>query len=254
MSDVTHPNALDLAYRPVPFVPEVSLFQAAPDVGLFDSCGGEYHSEQPPPFWAFPWPGGQALARFVLDNPDVVAGRRVLDLGTGSGLVSIAAAFAGASAVYAVDRDAAALDAVRRNVAEFAACPLDVVEPVHADVLDVTVAVNGSARAAVQLADVVLAGDLFYAAPIADSAMRFLRRVERRGARVLVGDAARGFLPGRSFTALAHYSLPTRGAAREVPSSTGPEQPALEGTERTDATVWELRRSRATPTTRPDGS
>ena len=109
-----------MTYGPVPYVPEVSIFQAPADTGLWDTSGGAYHSDRPPPFWAFLWAGGQALARYVLDHPDVVAGKTVLDLGAGSGLVALAAAHAGAAMVRAVEVDAAAVDAIRRNVAEAA--------------------------------------------------------------------------------------------------------------------------------------
>ncbi len=82
-----------LTYGPVPYVPEVSIFQAPAGTGLWDASGGAYHSDRPPPFWAFPWAGGQALARYILDHPDVVASRTVLDFGAGSGLVGLAAAY-----------------------------------------------------------------------------------------------------------------------------------------------------------------
>ncbi|MGW5671894.1 class I SAM-dependent methyltransferase, partial [Micromonospora sp. NPDC003776] len=80
---------------PVAFVPEVRLHQADEPIGLWELTEGEFRSAQPPPFWAFAWAGGQALARYVTDHPDLVAGRRVLDLASGSGLVAIAAARAG---------------------------------------------------------------------------------------------------------------------------------------------------------------
>ncbi|MFI5101679.1 MAG: class I SAM-dependent methyltransferase, partial [Actinomycetes bacterium] len=104
-------NAPIVALLPVPGVPELVILQAAAEVGLWDSSGGEYHSDRPPPFWAFPWAGGQALARYVLDHPDTVRGRDVLDLGTGSGIVALAAARAGARHVTAWDTDAEAIEA-----------------------------------------------------------------------------------------------------------------------------------------------
>src|SRR5499427_4192069 len=102
---------------PVALVPEIVLHQADDPIGLWELGEGEYHSEQPPPFWAFAWAGGQALARYVLDHPDVVAGRRVLDLASGSGLVAIAAARAGAAHVRAVDIDPLAMAAIELNAA-----------------------------------------------------------------------------------------------------------------------------------------
>ena len=101
----------------VPHVPEVELYQAAEPIGLWELTEGEFRSEQPPPFWAFAWAGGQALARYLLDRPETVAGLRVLDLATGSGLVAIAAARAGAAEVRAVDLDPVAGVATRLNAA-----------------------------------------------------------------------------------------------------------------------------------------
>src|SRR5258705_4399166 len=89
----------------VAFVPEIMLHQADDPIGLWELNEGEYRSEQPPPFWAFAWAGGQALARHVLDHPELVRGRHVLDLAAGSGLVAIAAALAGAASVRAVEID-----------------------------------------------------------------------------------------------------------------------------------------------------
>ena len=102
---------------PVPLVPEIRLHQADEPIGLWELTEGEFRSEQPPPFWAFAWAGGQALARFVLDHPAEVAGKRVLDLAAGSGLVAIAAASAGAASVRAVDIDPLAIAAVELNAA-----------------------------------------------------------------------------------------------------------------------------------------
>jgi predicted nicotinamide N-methyase len=214
---------LPLTYGPVPYVPEVSIFQAPAGTGLWDASGGAYHSDRPPPFWAFPWAGGQALARYVLDHPDVVAGRTVLDFGAGSGVVALAAAYGGAAAVRAVEVDTAAIDAIRRNVAESArpGAPGLRVDAVLADLL-------GNPSADID-ADVLLAGDVFYTGRLRDQSMRFLRRAERRGIRVLVGDGGRGFLPADRFDLLASYEVPT--------------PVAIEGADRTVATVWELRRS-----------
>jgi SAM-dependent methyltransferase len=99
-------------WAPVPFVPEVTLLTADQPWELWDASGRDA-----PPFWAFPWAGGQALARYVLDNPEVVRGRHVLDVASGSGLVAIAAAKAGAASVTAGDIDPDAVTAIRRNAA-----------------------------------------------------------------------------------------------------------------------------------------
>src|SRR5215831_1691141 len=95
-----------------PAVPELLLYQAGPGTGLWDASGGAYHSDRPPPFWSFAWAGGQALARHLLDHPELVRGRHVLDVGAGSGLVAIAAARAGASRVRAAEIDPDAVAAI----------------------------------------------------------------------------------------------------------------------------------------------
>jgi predicted nicotinamide N-methyase len=197
---------------PVAFVPEIRLHQADEPIGLWELTEGEFRSAQPPPFWAFAWAGGQALARYVLDHPDEVAGRRVLDLAAGSGLVAIAAAKAGASSVRAVEIDRRAVAAVTLNAA---ANDVDVIAEL-ADVL------NGGAGGA----DVVLAGDVFYSAEMAARVTRFLLRAARTGSRVLVGDPGRAFLPRERFREVATYAVP-------VP-------PALETVAVKNTTVWEL--------------
>ncbi|WP_033339309.1 class I SAM-dependent methyltransferase [Catenuloplanes japonicus] len=189
----------------LPFLPELRLYQAGPGVGLWSHSGGEYSSDSPPPFWAFAWAGGQGLARYVLDHPDLVAGRRVLDLAAGSGLVAVAAARAGAAAATAVDVDPDALDAARLNAAAndvtIGVARLDLLDP--------------DAHAAADAYDVVLAGDLFYTEAVAGRARAFLRRAARSGALVLVGDARRGFLPERLFQEIAAYEVPVPPAIEE---------------------------------------
>ncbi|MCA2216803.1 class I SAM-dependent methyltransferase [Jidongwangia harbinensis] len=193
------------ALVPVPLAPEISLHLADRSVGLFDLTGGEFRSEQPPPFWAFVWAGGQALARFLLDHPEAVRGRRVLDLATGSGVAAIAAARAGAAEVGAEDVDPAAVAAARRN----------------ATANGVTLA------AAVPEPDVVLAGDVFYSPRVAGEMTGLLRAARDRDARVLVGDPGRGYFPSRLFDRLAEYPVP-------VPA-------ALEDAETLVTGVWEMR-------------
>jgi predicted nicotinamide N-methyase len=183
---------------PAAFVPEVRLHQADEPIGLWELTEGEFRSAQPPPFWAFAWAGGQGLARYVLDHPSEVAGRRVLDLASGSGIVAIAAALAGAARVRAVEVDPLAVAAVELNAAANGVA----VGASLADVLDGDV---GDA-------EVVLAGDVFYSRAMADRVMRFLRRAQRGGARVLVGDPGRAFLPRGSFRPLAEYDVPVTEA------------------------------------------
>jgi predicted nicotinamide N-methyase len=137
----------------VPFVPEVTLRVAGDPFGLWEETGRE-----PPPFWAFPWAGGQGLARYVLDNPGTVAGRRVLDIASGSGLVAIAAALAGARHVYATDIDPHALAVIGVN----AEANRVQVEP---RVLDLETASGSGAF------DVVLAADVWYERMLARSAL-----------------------------------------------------------------------------------
>ena len=198
---------------PVPFVPELRLHQAEEPMGLWELTEGEYRSEQPPPFWAFAWAGGQGLARFVLDRPDVVRGRRVLDLASGSGLVAIAAARSGAASVLAVDVDPVAVAVVALNAEANA---VDVATR-QADLLD------GDAGTA----EVVLAGDAFYSQAMTERVTNFLRRAGRAGARVLVGDPDRPILRREWFRELASYDVPV------------PE--VLEGVRVRRTTVWELR-------------
>ena len=150
----------------------------------------------PPPFWAFAWLGGQAVARHVIDTPAEVAGRRVLDLATGSGLCALAAALAGAAHVEAVDVDPVAVAAAGLNAARNG---VDVVvrqddvlgQPLPPDV------------------DVVLAGDVFYDAAMADRVQPWLLAAHRSGARVLLGDPGRHYLPRALLTELAAYDLAT---------------------------------------------
>ncbi|MDD7969054.1 class I SAM-dependent methyltransferase [Actinomycetospora lemnae] len=149
--------------------------------------------EEAPPFWAFAWVGGQALARHVLDHPDLVRGRRVLDLASGSGIVAIAAALAGAEAVIASDTDARSRTAVGLNAA---ANGVDVA--VVGDVLD------GDHDLDV---DVVLAGDVFYEQPMARHMERFCDEASAAGVDVVVGDPGREYLPRRRCTALASYDV-----------------------------------------------
>jgi predicted nicotinamide N-methyase len=213
MPPPTRPAPVPTRLAPVPYVPELRLHLADPGAGLFDAAGGAYHSDRPPPFWAFAWAGGQALARYVLDEPASVAGRRVLDLAAGSGIVGIAAARAGAAAVRAVDVDPAATDAIGRNAAANGVA-------VTAECADVLAGDAGGA-------DVVLAGDAFYSAALAGRMLAFLVRAARAGARVLVADPDRGFLPARRFHPVASYQVP-------VP-------PVLEDGEHSRrATIWEL--------------
>ena len=199
------------ALAPVPFVPEVALHQADEPIVLWEKTE-ESGGEQPPPFWAFAWAGGQALARHVLDHPDLVARRSVLDLATGSGLVAVAAARAGAAPVTANDIDPYSLAAAQANAE---ANGVDV-RTVEADLLDTDDPYG-----------VVLAGDVFYSRAMAARVLPFLRRAAGRGALVLVGDPGRAYLPTEGLTRRATYDVPVPVSLESVPVRT--------------TTVWQLR-------------
>nr|WP_179791588.1 50S ribosomal protein L11 methyltransferase [Actinopolymorpha rutila] len=204
--------------RPVPGVPEVSLHLADDAIGLWQETEHTFGlTDSPPPFWAFAWAGGQALARYLLDHPDEVAGARVLDLASGSGLVAIAAAQAGAAAVTANDLDPLSLAAIHRNAA--------------ANGVQLTGHLGDLLAEPTVDTDVVLAGDIFYERATAARMLPFLRRARAGGARVLVGDPGRTYLPPDGFVAVASYRMP-------VPVT-------LEDAEAKQTTVWRLVEDRA---------
>lgn len=183
--------------RPVPHVPEISLYVADEAVPLWQKTEEELgQMGLPPPFWAFAWAGGQALARYVLDHPETVRNRRVLDLAAGSGLVAIAAAKAGASTVMANDIDHFAMAAIALNAGANNVC----LQSETTDRLDPETA----------LADfgTVLAGDIFYERDTAARALAFLQRTQAQGALVLVGDPGRSYLPKDKMQVLAEYQVP----------------------------------------------
>ena len=149
----------------------------------------------PPPFWAFAWAGGQALARWVLDHPGEVRGRRVLDLATGSGLVAIAAMRAGAASALGADVDGFCRAAVALNAAA------NGVEVAFTDA-DLTLADPPEA-------DVVLAGDIAYEAPLAARVRAWLEQARRQGSRVLIGDPGRSYFDPAGLIPLAEYRVAT---------------------------------------------
>jgi predicted nicotinamide N-methyase len=150
----------------------------------------------PPPYWAWPWAGGQALARYVLDTPGLVTGRRVADIGSGGGIVAIASARVGAARVDAIDIEPYAIEAIRLNGAANGVA--DRVEPIERDPV-------GSDDGW----DVVLAGDVWYEAGLAAYMEPWLRTLAARGALVLTGDLGRAYLPAAGLTELARYVVPT---------------------------------------------
>jgi predicted nicotinamide N-methyase len=178
-----------------PLVPEISLYLAAESLPIWRKTEEELgQMNVPPPYWAFAWAGGQALARFLLDNPHLVAGRRMLDLGAGSGIVSIAAMKAGAAQATASDIDALALTAIGLNAEANGVR----VETTAADLL-------GTAP---DEFDMVLVGDLFYERALAERVLAFVEAARTRGAEVLVGDPRRSYFPGDRFRQVALYSVP----------------------------------------------
>jgi len=187
-----------------PLVPEITLRLADEPFTLWERADAL-------PYWAFAWAGGQALTRHVLDHPDLVAGRRVLDLASGSGLVAIAAALAGAAAVTATDVDPLAVRAIsvnaQANGALVTACGDDILDTDGGD------------------AEVILAGDVCYDRVMAGRVLPFLARAATRGARVLVGHPGRAHFPKTGFHALATYAVPVTGL--------------LEASDTTHTTVWQ---------------
>lgn len=177
-----------------PLAPELRLHLAHEATELWELTEEELQQRGlPPPYWAFAWAGGQALARFVLDHPECVRGRDALDFGAGSGLVGIAAAKAGARRVVAAEPDEFARAAIRLNAALNGVA----VELAEGDLL---AAKPGDWQA-------VLVGDMFYERELAARAEAWLRLLARAGALVLVGDPGRSYFPKAGLTELARYSV-----------------------------------------------
>ena len=178
-----------------PLVPEIKLHLAEESVALWQKTEDELDEMNlPPPYWAFAWAGGQALARYLLDNRHVCRGKSVLDLGSGSGLTAIAAFMCGARTVLAAEIDKLALCSLALNTAANRA----VVEPVPTDLL-------GNPPPPV---DVLLVGDLFYERALAGRVVTFMDAAKAAGARVLIGDPKRSYFPHGRLTALAEYRVP----------------------------------------------
>ena len=195
---------------PVPFVPEIALHQADDIYATWELTERVLgQTDLPPPFWSVAWPGGQALARYLLDHPDLVTGRTVLDVGSGSGLVAIAAARAGAAVVIAVEPDPLAAAAIAVNAA--------------VNDVPVPVCVSDASHAGAP-ADVVVAGDVWYERELADQVTSYLDEMAAAGASVLTGDIGRTyFAPGR-YVRLTSYDIPV--------------SVALEGRQVVKTSVW----------------
>lgn len=199
-------------------LPELELHLAHEMLPLWQMTEDELADQDiPPPYWAFAWAGGQALARYVLDAPDTVAGRRVLDLATGCGVVAIAAALAGAAHVRAVDIDPFACAAVACNAP-------------HNRIFNVTVDCVDVLDTSMADVDIVLAGDVFFEQPMASRMEAWLRQQVAHGIDVVVGDPQRTYMPADRVTRVAHYTVPT---TRE-----------LEDSDLRNASVWRFDTSR----------
>lgn len=198
-----------------PLIPEIKLHLAHELVPIWQATEEDLAAMgMPPPYWAFAWAGGQALARYILDNPDIVAGKTVLDFASGSGLVAVAAAMAGAKSVVAADIDPYADAAARLNG------PLN------------GVAVETTANDLIGTRggwDVVLAGDICYERPLAERVTRWLRDLSKHGATVLMGDPGRTYLPKDGLEWVVRYAVKT---TRE-----------LEDTDVRNAVVWRFAQS-----------
>jgi len=180
--------------RPAPLCPEIRVFHAHSLVGIWEAAEHAAGDVLPSPFWAYPWPAGAALARVILDTPDYVAGRRVLDFGCGGGITSLAAARAGAAHVIANDVDPWAL-----AVARLAASAQDLtITPLLADL---------TSADALPECDVVLCADLGYERSVAPAQRALLERAHNSGATIIVADAGRAYFDATGLELLAEHTL-----------------------------------------------
>jgi predicted nicotinamide N-methyase len=189
----------------VQFVPEIALYLAVDDaVDLWESTqeSGAVDGADPP-FWAFAWAGGLALARYLLDTPEVVRGRRVVDVATGSGLVAVAAALAGAREVRAIDVDDLAVVAARRNA--------------EANGVRLSVTTGSVTDLSAEPGDLVLAGDVFYDRAMAEQMLTSLRLLRDGGAEVLIGDPYRSRLPLDALSVIETYEVDVDPELEQAP-------------------------------------
>jgi len=179
-----------------PHTPEIQLYLATEIEPIWRSTEEALGEEGvDPPFWAFAWAGGQALARYLLDHPEEVRGRRVLDFATGSGLVAIAAMKAGAASVLAADIDPFCAAAVALNA--------------EANGVEVAFTADNLLDADPPAVELICAGDICYEWPLASRVIDWLRAAHAAGARVLLGDPGRAYLPREGLTLLAMYEVQT---------------------------------------------
>lgn len=184
-------------FQPPPHAPELSLHLADEITPIWRLTEEELATiGLPPPFWAFAWAGGQALARYILDHPEIVAGKRVVDFASGSGIVAIAAMKAGAASALAADIDVFCEAAIAVN-AEANGVAVDFTGD---NLLDGPPPVD---------ADVFLAGDICYEKPLAERVLAWLTAARDGGRTVLIGDPGRTYFPKDGLTKLAEYQVPT---------------------------------------------
>lgn len=177
-------------------IPELQLYLADEITPLWRMTEEELgETGVPPPYWAFVWVGGQAIARYLLDGIEHVAGKRLLDFAAGSGLCAIAARKAGAASVVAVDVDPYSAEAVALNAA--------------ANRVDITFTGRDLLDSDPPIADLILAGDVCYEQPMADRVLTWLHKAHARGTRVLIGDPGRPFFQREGLIQIAEYQVPT---------------------------------------------
>jgi len=182
----------------VPLAPAIKLHLADDPTVLWQQIEESLGVKNlPPPYWAFAWAGGQAVARYLLDNPHMVQNKRVLDFASGSGLIAIAAAKAGAARLAANDIDAFAFEAIRLNAAANHAR----IDLITTDILSETSRVHANF-------DVILAGDVSYERDMAERITAWLAARAREGKTVLIGDPGRAYLARESLEPLASHDVP----------------------------------------------
>jgi predicted nicotinamide N-methyase len=178
-----------------PLTPEIRLHLATEITPIWEATEATLEANNlPPPYWAFAWPGGQALTRFLLDHADRVRGKRVLDFAAGSGLSAIGAKMAGAEKVQANEIDDFAIEAILLN----ASANTIALEVLRHDLIGRN-----------EGWDIVLAGDVCYERPMADRVIPWLRALAGAGVTVLVGDPGRAYLPAQGLVEVATYNVPT---------------------------------------------
>ncbi|MDR3449496.1 MAG: 50S ribosomal protein L11 methyltransferase [Alphaproteobacteria bacterium] len=177
-------------------VPEIQLHMATEVTPLWQLTEDRLrHADLPPPYWAFAWPGGQGMARYILDHPDLVKGKRIVDFAAGSGVAAIAAMKAGAKQALAVDIDPLALEAIRLNA--------------ELNQVEVEIRNGVDLMKPFTKADIIFAGDICYQQSTSTSVTRWLRFCVEKGIAVYLADPGRAYVPEQGLEKLAVYEIPT---------------------------------------------